>query len=166
MQEAGARVHASRMPHLTDYMLLIPTMKTSLRYCCYLACESDNCYQFKTFALLMYSRGVSPRTPPNPMTSPWTCGICLHSLILISQSAARFLARQSVFCLPGQPISVPSPIRPCPCGLHKLWDMPCSLHSDSDQQKENINRTQPLTSSTFNLDNSATHFISVLLRTA
>ena len=39
------------------------------------AYESDNCYQFKTFALLKYSRGVSPRIPSNPMMSPCPCGI-------------------------------------------------------------------------------------------
>ena len=166
MQEAGACVHASCVPHPTDYAPLILTMKTSRRYCCCLACESENCYQFKTFALLMYSRGVSSRIPSNPMTSPWPRGICLHSLILISQSAAHFLASQSVLCLPSQPISIPSSIRPCPRGLHKPRDMPCSLHSNSDQQKDNINRTQPLTSSAFNLDNSVTHLISVLSRTA
>ena len=144
MQEAGAHVHASHMPHPTDYAPLIITMKTSQRYCCYLAWGSDNCYQFKTFALLMYSRGVSPRIPSNPMMSPLPCDICLHSLILISQSVAHFLASQSVLCLPSQPISVPSSIRPCLHRLHKLWDMLCSLYSDSDQQKDNINHTQPL----------------------
>ena len=114
MQEAGARVHASHVPHPADYAPLILTMKTSQRYCCYLACESDNCYQFKTFALLMYSRGVSPRIPSNPMMSPWPRGICLHSLILISQSVACLPASQSVLCLPGQPNSIPSSIMPCP----------------------------------------------------
>ena len=114
----------------------------------------------------MYSRGVSPRIPSNPMTSPQPRGIFLHSLILISQSAAHLLASQSALCLPGQPISIQSLFRPCPHRLNKLWDMPCSLHSDSDQQKDDINHTQPLTSSTFNLDNSANHFISMLSRTA
>ena len=42
-----------------------------------------------------------------------------------------------------------------PRGLHKLWDTPCFLHSDSDQQKDNINHTQPLTSSNKTL--STTH---------
>ena len=114
----------------------------------------------------MYSRGVSPRIPSNPMMSPRPHGICLYSLILISQSAAHLLASQSALCLPGQPIIIQSLIRPWPCGLHKLWDMLCSLHSDSDQQKDDINCTQPLTSSVFNLDNSATRFISMLSRTA
>ena len=56
-----------------------------LKFNCYRAYESDNCYQFKTFALLMYSRGVSPRIPSNPVMSPCPHSICLHSLILISQ---------------------------------------------------------------------------------
>ena len=155
-------MHASHMPHPMDYTLLILTMKTSLRYCCYLVCESDNCYQFKTFALLMYSRGVSPRILSNLMMSQHQCGICLYSLILISQSAACLPVSQSALSLPGQPISIPSLIRPHPHRLHKPWDTPCSLHSDSDQQKHNINHTQPLASSAFNFDNSATHFISVL----
>ena len=123
-------------------------------YWCYLVCESDNCYQFKTFALLMYSRGVSPRIPSNLIMSQCPHGICLHSLILISQSAARLLVSQPVLSLPGQPISIPSLIRPQPCGLHKPQDMPCSLHSDSDQQKDNINCIQPLASSVCNLNNT------------
>ena len=154
------------MPHPMDYAPLILTMKTSQRYCCYLVCESDNCYQFKTFALLMYSRGVSPRIPSNPMMSQCPCGICLHSLIMISQSVAHILASQSALSLPGQPISIQSLLGHTPHGLHKPQDMPCSLHSDSDQQEDNINCTQPLASSTFNLDNSATHFISMLSKTA
>ena len=141
-------MHASRMPHPMDYVSLILTMKTSQRYCCYLLCESDNCYQFKTFALLMYSRGVSPRIPSKPSQHPHS--ICLHSLILISQSAACLPASQSTLSLPGQPISIPSLIRPHPHRLHKPQDTPCSLHSDSDQQKDNINCTQPLASSAFN----------------
>ena len=107
-------MHASCLPHPADYAPLILTMKTSLRYCCYLVCESDNCYQFKTFVLRMYSRGVSPRIPSNLMTSQHPHGICLHSLILISQSAARLPVSQSALSLPGQPISVPSLIGPCP----------------------------------------------------
>ena len=31
--------------------------------------------------------GNSPGIPPNHMTSPSPCGICLHSLLLVSQSA-------------------------------------------------------------------------------
>ena len=41
-----------------------------------------------------------------------------------------------------------------PHGLHKPHDTPHSLHSDSDQQKDNINHTQPLTSSMCNIDNT------------
>ena len=37
--------------------------------------------------------------------------------------------------------------------------MPCSLHSDSDQQKDNINRTQPLASSMCNIDILAIIFL-------
>ena len=123
-------------------------------YWCYLVCESDNCYQFKTFALLMHSRGVSPRIPSNLMISQCPHGICLHSLILVSQSAAHLLVSQPALSLSGQPISILSLIRPCPQGLHKPRDTPCSLHSDSDQQKDNINCTQPLTSSVCNLNNT------------
>ena len=48
---------------------------------------SDNCYQFTTPALLMYSRWGIPRdSPPKHMTSPSSCGICLHSLLLVRQS--------------------------------------------------------------------------------
>ena len=101
----------------------------------------------------MYSRGVSPRIPSNPVMSQHPCGICLHSLILINQSVARLLTSQSMLSLPSQPISIQILIRPCPRRLHKLQDTPCSLHSDSDQHKDNINCTQPLASSTFNIDN-------------
>ena len=98
--------------------------------------QSDNCYQFKTFALLLYSRGVSPRIPSNLMMSQHPHGICLHILILISQSA------------------ISSPFRPHPHGLHKPQDMPCFLHSDSDQQKDNIKGTQPLASSACNINST------------
>ena len=102
----------------------------------------------------MYSRGVSPRIPSNLMMSQHPCGICLHSLILISQSAACLPVSQPALSLPGQPISIPSLIRPHPLGLHKPRDTPCSLHSDSDQQKDNINHTQPLASFACNLNNT------------
>ena len=98
----------------TENTLLILTMTTSQRNCCYLVREPDNCYQFKTFALLMYSRGVSPRIPSKPMTSQCPHGICLHSLILIRQSAAHLLASRSTLSLPSQPISIQSLVRPCP----------------------------------------------------
>ena len=147
-------MHASCVPHPADYMPPILTIVTSQRNCCHLVCESDNFYQFKTFALLMYSRGVSPRIPPKPTMSQHPCGICLHSLILTSQSAAHLPVSQSAFSLW---------LGHTPCGLHKLRDTLFSLHSDSDQQKDNINCTQPLTSSAFNL---ATRFISMLSRTA
>ena len=107
--------------------------------------QSDNCYQFKTFALLMYSRGVSPRLPSNLMMSRHPCGICLHSLFLLSQSAISLPVSQLVFS---------SPFRPHPHRLHKPWDTLCFLHSDSDQQKDNINCTQPLTSSMCNINST------------
>ena len=46
---------------------------------------------------------------------------------------------------PGQPISNQSSVQatPYPNRLHKLCDSPCSFHSDSDQQKDNINCIQP-----------------------
>ena len=87
-------------------------------YWCYLGCESDNCYQFKTFALLVYSRGVSPRIPSNLMMSQCPCGICLHSLILISQPVAHLQFSQPTLSLSSQPISVPSLIRLHPHRLH------------------------------------------------
>ena len=93
-------------------------------------CESDNCYQFKTFALLMYSRGVSPGITSNLMMSPHPCGICLHSLTLISQLAACLLTSQSTPSLPSQPISIQSLIRPCPptdCINHRTCRAPFIL---------------------------------------
>ena len=80
----------------------------------------------------MYSRGVSPRIPSNPMMSPCPRGICLCSLILISQSAAHLPTSQSVLgLLLGHTLH----------RVHKPWDMPCSLHSDSDQQKDTTSTT-------------------------
>ena len=49
--------------HATD------TYNSYISNCCYLVCDFDNCYKFKTFALLMYSRGVSLRVPSKPMMS-------------------------------------------------------------------------------------------------
>ena len=89
-------------------------------------------------------RGIPEDSPPKPMMSWHPCGISLHSLILISQSTTHLLTSQSAF----------SPVRPCPRRLHKLWDMSCSFHSDSDQQKDNVNRTQPPALSTFIIDSS------------
>ena len=48
---------------------------------------SDNCYQFTTPTLLMYSRGGIPQdSPPDCMMSARPCGLCLHSLLPVSQS--------------------------------------------------------------------------------
>ena len=123
-----------------------------LKFNCYRAYESDNCYHFKTFALLMYSRGVTPRIPSNPITLPCPC---LYSLILISQL---------VICLPTSQSALRLLLGHAPCGVHKLWDMPRSLHSDCDQQKDNINHTQPLTSSVFISDHSLHQHVPARLR--
>ena len=88
---------------------------------------------------LCTQEGVSPRIPSNPMMSQHPHGICLHSPILISQSAIGCLFSQS---------AISPQFRPCPHRLHKLRDPLCFLHSDSDQQKDNIKHTQPLTLST------------------
>ena len=95
-------MHSASPP--TDYTLQILTMMTSLLTLIIWG-QSDNCYQFKMFALLMYSRGVSPRTPLNLMMSQHPHGICLHSLILISQSAISLQVSQSAFSYQ---------LRPCP----------------------------------------------------
>ena len=93
----------------------------------------------------MYSRGVSPRIPSNSMMSLGPCDICLLGLPLVSQSAISPLVSQSV---------ISPQFRPHPHGLHKLCDLPCFFHSDSDQQKDNINSIQP--------PHSTTHFIHML----
>ena len=62
--------------------------------------------------------------------------ICLLGLPLVSQSA------------------ISPQFRPHPHRLHKPHDSPCSFHSDSDQQKDNIKRIQPL--------HPTTHVICVL----
>ena len=92
--------------------------------------QPDNCYQFRPSALFMYSKGVSPRISLNPMTSQGPCGVCLHGLILISQSV------------------ISPQFRLCPHGQHKPRDLPSPFHSDSDQQKDNINHIQPMHSTT------------------
>ena len=63
-----------------------------------------------------------------------------------------------------QPISIWYLIRPSPppCGVHKLWNVLCSLHSDSNHQTNNNGCTQPLASSTS--ISSSTHCINVYLR--
>ena len=71
------------------------------------------------------------------MTSLGPCDIYLLGLPLVSQSVIS-------------PQFRPHP----PCGLHKLHDSPCSFHSDSDQQKDNIKCIQPA--------HSTTHFIHKL----
>ena len=85
---------------------------------------------------LCTQEGVSPRIPSNLMMSQSPCGICLHSLILISQSAFS------------------SQFRPCPHRLQKPWDTPCFLHSD------NINHAQPLASSMCNIKMLSTTCVS------
>ena len=55
----------------------------------------------------MYSRGVSQRIPSTLMMSRCPCGICLHSFILVSQSATSLPASQSALSLPSQLISIP-----------------------------------------------------------
>ena len=94
----------------------------------------------------MYSRGVSPRIPLNPMMSPHLCGIYLHSLILISQSVPSLSLGHT------------------PHGVHKPQDTPHSLHPDSDQQKDNFNCTQPLASSMFTSDHSLHQRVLARLR--
>ena len=105
---------------------------------CFQLGQSDNCYQFKMSALLMYSRGGIPKDSLKPNDITMSCGVCLHSLILISQSVTSLLVSQS---------AISSQFRPHPNRLQKPQDTPCFLHFDSDQQKNNINCTQPLASS-------------------
>ena len=87
---------------------------------------------------LCTQEGVSPRIPSNPMMSQGPCGICLHGLILISQSVIS-------------PQFRPHP----PHRQHKLHGLPPPFHSDSDQQKDNINCIQSM--------HSTTHFIRMHL---
>ena len=144
-------MHASRTPNPVDYAPWILSEDISLGAVVILG-ESDKCYQFKTFALLMYSRGVSPKDSLKPNDVMMSRGICLHNLILVSQSVS-------------QPANQHSAIRlgHTPHRLHKPRDTPGFLHSDSDQQKDNINRTQPLASSACSIkQHSTTHFICVL----
>ena len=131
-------MHASHVPHPMDFMPWILTVMTSLLtvviWVYLITVISSRCLPY-----LCTQEGVSPGIPLNLMMSRLPRGICLHSLILICQSAIGLPVSQSAFS---------SQFRPCPHGLQKPLDTPCFLHSDSDQQKDNINCTQPLTSST------------------
>ena len=130
-------MHASCMPHLADYMPWILTVMTSCMTV-FIWVNLINVISSRCLPYLCTQEGVSPRIPSNLMMSRCPHGICLHSLILISQSAISLPVSQSAFS---------SQFRPCPHGLQKWQDTLCFLHSDSDQQKDNINRTQPLASS-------------------
>ena len=86
MQKVGTHVHASHAPLTTDYAPLILKRMTSL-----ISSDIDDVNLITVISsrhlpYLCTQEGVSPRIPSNPMTSPGPHGICLHSLILISQS--------------------------------------------------------------------------------
>ena len=87
-----------------DYELWILTMMTWCmtvsKWVSLITVISSRCLPY-----LCTQEGVSPRIPSNLMTSQHPCGICLHSLILISQSAISLLVSQSVNS---------SQFRPCP----------------------------------------------------
>ena len=127
------------------HMCMHPTCPTLWTTCCrYLqgCCLSKwvsliTVINSRRLSYLCTHEGVSPRIPSNPMMSLGPCGICLQGLPLVSQSV------------------ISPQFRPCPRGLHKQCDSPCSFHSDSDQQKDNIKHIQPL--------HSTTHFICMCL---
>ena len=73
------------------------------------------------------------------MTSLGLHDICLLGLPLVSRSTISLLVSQS---------AISPQLRPHPHRLHKLCDSPCSFHSDSDQQKDNINCIQQPCSTT------------------
>ena len=133
-------MHTSHTPYPMDYAPQILTVMTSLLTVIIrvnlITVISSRCLPY-----LCTQEGVSPRIPSNLMASQHPCGICLHSLILINQSVISLPVSQSAFS---------SQFRPCPRRLQKPQNMLCFLHSDSDQQKDSINHTQPLTSSTCN----------------
>ena len=70
--------------------------------------------------------------------------LCLHDIWLLGLP----LVSQSAISPPVSQSAISPQFRPCPHGLHKPHDLPCSFHSDSDQQKDNINRIQPTHSTT------------------
>ena len=124
-------MHASCAPLTAGYALLILTETTLLVPSGINDVNLIVVISSRHLPYLCTQEGVSLGIPSNPMMSLSPCGICLHSLILISQSALSIWLGHT------------------PHGVHKLWDPPCAFNSDSDHQIDNTSHTQPLTSSTF-----------------
>ena len=154
MQEAGIHVHAYCIPLPMDYAPLILTKRTFFTFSDINEMNLITVISSRHLPYLCTQEGVSPGIPSNPMMSPGSCGLCLHSLILVSQSA---LSIQSA-----NQHSVSDEAMP-PWSAYTV-DMPHSLHSDSDQQKDNINCTPPLTSSTFTSDHLLHQHVLTMLR--
>ena len=87
MQKAGTCVHASHAPLTADYVPLILTKMTSLVSSGINDVNLITAISSRHLPYLCTQEGVSPGIPPNPMMSPCPHGICLHSLILVNQSA-------------------------------------------------------------------------------
>ena len=131
-------MHASRAPHPMDYTPQILTVMTWCmtvsKWVSLITAISSRCLPY-----ICTQEGVSPWIPSNLMTSQHPRGICVHSLTLISQSAISLSLGHA------------------PCRLHKPLDPLCFLHSDSDQQKDNTNHTQPLASSVCSQQDTVNH---------
>ena len=87
MQKVGTHVHASYAPQSAAYVPLILTEKTWLVFSVIGKMHLITVISSRHLPYLCTQEGTSPRIPSNHMTSPGPHGICLHGLILVSQSA-------------------------------------------------------------------------------
>ena len=87
MLKAGAHVHAYCAPGAVAYSPLILTEKTSWTIGVVGTMHLITVISSRHLPYLHTQDGVFPRIPSNYMTSPHPCSICLHSFLLVSQSA-------------------------------------------------------------------------------
>ena len=87
MHKAGARLHAFCAPRVAANVPLIFTEKTLLMLGVVSKMHLITVISSRHLPYLYTQDGVSPGISPNHMTSPSPCIICLHSLLLVSQSA-------------------------------------------------------------------------------
>ena len=129
-------MHASRIPLPANYVPLILTKRTFFTFSDIDEMNMITVISSRHLPYLCTQEGVSPRIPSNPQ---------VH--MVFAYIATFWSANQC--SVSNQPISTQYLMRPRPHRVHKLQDMLHSLHSDSDQQKDNINCSPPLASSTF-----------------
>ena len=127
------------MPPLGSDLCTADTYKDDIiNTCCHWQDALDNCYQFKTSALFMYSRWGIPKDSLKPQD------VTLSMCHLFTGPPSRLTNQHLIF---NQPTSVQYLIRPHPPWSAKLRHMSCFLHSDSGLQTKNMSHSQLLFSS-------------------